>query len=366
MLPPLQVIQAKSLEILNFLLEVISANRLRSVLVLITGAAAAASQAYILLLLNQGLTRTPVDGEFATAPIFFVAVALTLTVIAAWLHFVSSRFVVAIWIARLNQNLVRLDVAIIDLRVWINAPHTEQWETDSRTKIATRVLSGLRTLSIRQGLAVRAAFGMVTTAMNLAGLLLSSFILDAALTFGLLALALLVVVPFAISHGALMVSNEREFLDSGSSSSRAFLQSIEERFSDSSPEGESSFADEASHLRMSRALARRLNTPNWNRAIAVSVLIAGIPMILAIALLFGYQLPTSATLVVLLIALLAALAQVATLSALVTTLGRFLDSIVTFQSVLGELEDLGTDLDTKTVTRLAQAVAGGSTGIEEP
>ena len=82
-------------------------------------------------------------------------------------------------------------------------------------------------------------------------------------------------------------------------------------------------------------------------------------------LVFGYRVPPVGTLVVLLIALLAALTQIASLSGLITVLGRFLDSIAGFEDGLGRLASIKTDRDFSLATARLQALSATGQEAEE-
>jgi hypothetical protein len=357
--PSSRAIREKVTVLIHFMLQIIKENRLRSMLVLASSTAAAASQAGILLLLNQGLTSAPTDEVSTTTPTLAISLALILTVIAAWLQFASSRLVMAIWIARGNQNLFRIDIASQQLFAWVRSVTSEQRDKEVN-RHSLQILVSLRSLNIRQGLAVRAAFGIATGAMSLAGLVLGALILNAPITVVLLVSALLVVLPLTLRHGARMVSNEREFRLYSARSSSSFKSLVHERLSKYVTGEQSSFTDEPNHLRMNRALTHRLTTPNWNRVIAVTVLVGSLPLLLAVGLMLGYQLPPTGTLVVLLIAILAALSQVASLSGLITVLGRFLDTITGFESSLVRIKAIKTTHDLAHVAEKLWAISGGS------
>lgn len=338
--------------------QTVKANRLRSALVFGSGAGAAASQAGVLLFLNQGLTGTSTNGESPTTPALAIGFALSLTVIAAWLQFASSRLVIAIWIARRNQNLLRLDNALQQLTAWIPKQTTAQDDREIQQQ-ALQILVSLRSLNMRQGLAVRASFGTATGAMSLTGLLIGAIILNAPITLILVLSSLVVVLPLTLRHGAQMASNERWFRLYSARSSSSFKESVRDRFLQRTVHGSSDFSQEASYLKMNESLMRRLNTPNWNRVIAVTVLVGGLPLLLTLGLVFGYQVPPVGTLVVLLIALLAALTQIASLSGLITVLGRFLDTITAFEEGLSGVAAIQTNRDLSAVTRRLQTMSAG-------
>jgi hypothetical protein len=92
----------------------------------------------------------------------------------------------------------------------------------------------------------------------------------------------------------------------------------------------------------------------------VTVLVGSLPLLLAVGLMLGYQLPPTGTLVVLLIAILAALSQVASLSGLITVLGRFLDTITGFESSLVRIKAIKTTHDLAHVAEKLWAISGGS------
>lgn len=357
-LPSSKATRENVLVLLNFMFQIVEANRFRSTLVLVSSTAAAATQASILLLLNQGLTGTSFGDQSTITPSLAVSFALGLTVLAAWLQFASRRLVISIWVARRNQNLLRLDNSLQQIQSLIHTDPLVRGNTEVQRR-ALQILVNLRSLNHRQGLAVRASFGIVMAAMSLTGLLLGASILNAPITLFFLLTALLVILPLTLRHGAQMASNERAFRLYSARSLSSFKELVRERLSQQTACGFPDLEQDHNYRELNQLLLRRLNTPNWNRAVAVTLLVGGLPLLIGGMRLFGYQTPPIGTLVVLLLSLLAALTQIASLSGLITNLGRFLDSITGLESGLAQLASISSSRELATIAESLRTMSAG-------
>lgn len=364
LLPRSSTIRTEVAILVGFILEIMKSNRLLSSLVIASSAAAAASQASILFLLNYSLVASSASDLSILTPGRAIVLALTFAVIAAWFQFIASRLTVSIWIARRNQNLIRLDDTFRRLcsGELINSP--EFLAPQVQNQIA-KVLLLLRSLNNRQGLAVRASFGVITTGLSLLGIIIGALIINAPVTLMLCASGIFLILPFTLRHGAKMVSADRAFRYFTSHSSRSFKASVRSRLLQGNDSIQDSFGDDPHYVQMNRALVSRITTPDWNRVIVATLLFASLPLFLILGLSLGYEIPRIETLIVLLIALLAALTQIAALSGTTTVLGRFRDTITGFENAIVPLRLATTESDLDEIERTLRTAFGPGQEAED-
>jgi hypothetical protein len=289
---------------------------------------------------------------------------LGIFILVAWLHYVSTRLVISVRIARRDQNLSKMEALASKARNGL----LEDLEGQSRTsasKSVEQILIQLRALNARQGLAVRLVFGIASSTLTLSAVITASITINPAAAITIFSIALIAVAPSVLLHGGKVVAIEREFRAFTALSASSFKKLASAKLRLESNGEDISFQDESNNVSANFALLRRLVTPDWNRVIATTT-VAGVMLVFLVSAdLVGYPAPPGGTILVLILALFVVLAQIAALSRQVTSLGRFLDSIEYFEKGSVQLENSNSQTALDLLLLNLRTVSGGSQETEE-